>query len=537
MIEVELPDGTIAEFPDGTSQAVITSALRKRFAPTKNTNPGVSPDAPPGMFLNPQTGQYTSRELLSNAIATNQTPSAMGATIAGAGRGATFGGIDELTGHLNAAIPGSGNPAERNTFGREHVRAYEEAATKTNPDDMLTSEIAGAVSVPIMAPFQAGSLLARGAGNALSGGIAGGLYGGLTGEGEERLERAESGAKWGAGAGVLAALLGAGVQKTRDAVAARRGLREASRNAQSAAAKRAESGRAYDAFEGADVQLSPDAITRLRTQLEGRLPREGLVTLPGAEARTSGGRQILDVMRNMDDQVQAAASAGQNPAVPLRTIDDLRQVAGDVAQDVNSVGRATKDARLGAISIDEIDNFIDGLKSSDVVVGDVGAAREALQKARSVWKTAAKTQVLENILSQQDNYLGGAASAIRNQIATLLRNPKTRKQFTEAEQRVLRNMIGGNFASRAIRLAGNGIGRQMQAAGGAAAGGVPGVLAGLLTGELSMAMANRNAVRAAERARDVMANGGIQRLATANPEVTRVIEALVRRAGVALPQQ
>lgn len=32
MIEVELPDGTIAEFPDGTSQDVIKGALRKRFA-------------------------------------------------------------------------------------------------------------------------------------------------------------------------------------------------------------------------------------------------------------------------------------------------------------------------------------------------------------------------------------------------------------------------------------------------------------------------------------------------------------------------
>jgi hypothetical protein len=41
MIEVELPDGTIAEFPDGTSQDVIKGALRKRFAP-----PQPAPAAP-----------------------------------------------------------------------------------------------------------------------------------------------------------------------------------------------------------------------------------------------------------------------------------------------------------------------------------------------------------------------------------------------------------------------------------------------------------------------------------------------------------
>jgi len=40
MIEVELPDGSVAEFPDGTSNEAIQGALRKRFAaPDATTNP------------------------------------------------------------------------------------------------------------------------------------------------------------------------------------------------------------------------------------------------------------------------------------------------------------------------------------------------------------------------------------------------------------------------------------------------------------------------------------------------------------------
>ena len=42
MIEVEGPDGTIAEFPDGTSHDVIKSAMQKRFGPPKAV------EAPPG---------------------------------------------------------------------------------------------------------------------------------------------------------------------------------------------------------------------------------------------------------------------------------------------------------------------------------------------------------------------------------------------------------------------------------------------------------------------------------------------------------
>lgn len=44
MIEVEMPDGTIAEFPDGTSQDVMRSALQKRFGAPQALPP--SPEQP-----------------------------------------------------------------------------------------------------------------------------------------------------------------------------------------------------------------------------------------------------------------------------------------------------------------------------------------------------------------------------------------------------------------------------------------------------------------------------------------------------------
>jgi len=58
MIEVELPDGSIAEFPDGTAPDVIKGALQKRFgAPSAQGLPmaeagtpvGVQTRAGPGM--------------------------------------------------------------------------------------------------------------------------------------------------------------------------------------------------------------------------------------------------------------------------------------------------------------------------------------------------------------------------------------------------------------------------------------------------------------------------------------------------------
>ena len=52
MIEVELPDGTIAEFPDGTSQDVMRSALQKRFGGSQSESQ--SAPAAPQMASKPQ---------------------------------------------------------------------------------------------------------------------------------------------------------------------------------------------------------------------------------------------------------------------------------------------------------------------------------------------------------------------------------------------------------------------------------------------------------------------------------------------------
>jgi hypothetical protein len=541
-IEVPLPDGRKVRFPKGMTRAQMAEALNSLpgAAPQQpNTNPGVSPEAPPDMFLNPQTGQYTSRELLTNHMMQNETAptTATGATIMGAGRGATLGGIDEISGYLNSVVPGQGTMAERNTFGREYARAAEEAGRQSNPDDMLTSEIAGALSVPLAAPFQAMGLLPRILGSAGAGGLMGAAYGFLTGEGEkERLSQLQSGGAIGAGVGALAPVVGAGVQKLADKRAANKAIAQAVKAARPTAEARAASGQAYDAFEGAGVEISPQALSRLRSSVEGRLTREGLDTLPGAGSLTPGGQRIVDALTAMDDQVGKAAAAGQNPAVPLTSIEQFRRQAGNVAQGMNPMGRATPDARLGTIAIDEIDNFIKTLDPADVPIGDVNAARDALLKARSEWARASKTQLLDNVIDAQDDYLGGPASAIRNKVATLLRNPKTRRQFSEAEQQILRKIIGGNMLTRAVRLAGNGIGRQLSTIAGTTMGGVPGALAGMATGEISSEIANRHAIKAAEIARAVVSAGSLNNLPVASDSAKRVIEALMRRAGTTVPQ-
>lgn len=463
----------------------------------------------------------------------------IGSTLNKAGEAMTLGLIgDEASAAVESVIPGVDYEDRR-----DHYRQQEEVLERDNPGLALGAEIGGGL-MSLALPGGAIGTLGKGASmgaRMLASGAAGagmgGIYGFMEGEGlDDRLDQMQTGAAWGGGVGLAAPAVGALARKAGDKIVQYGPRRAAIRSAKTAAEQRAASGAAYDAFEGADVELTPDAISRLRRTVADRLAREGRSHLPGPMGElTPNASKIVDTLSAIDDQARAGVQAGTNPRVRFQDFEDIRRGAGEYAQELGPNFRPTRDARLASAAIDEIDRFVDTLTEADVV-GDVQTARSALLKARDLWSQSSRTQLIENALDAQDDYLGGQASAIRNKIGSLIRNPQTRRKFSEAELTELRKIIGGNALTRAVRLAGNGIGRQAQMAVGASGGGILGTLAGAVTGELTAAAANRNAVRQAEIARALISSRGLQNLPTAPDAIRKITEALVRRTGAVVPQ-
>jgi hypothetical protein len=169
-----------------------------------NTNPGVNPDAPADMHYNPNTGQYTSRELLANHMRQNGVSNAESATI-GAGQGVSFGGGDEAFAAGYSALPGSGSMPERYTHAREYARAMNEASKAENPYVHGASEIGGGVATGLTYGLPA--IAGRGLGGQMAaGGMLGAgegfTYGALSSEGENRLRDGGRGAIMGLGFGI-----------------------------------------------------------------------------------------------------------------------------------------------------------------------------------------------------------------------------------------------------------------------------------------------------------------------------------------------
>lgn len=167
--------------------------------------------APDEFFLNPYTGQMTSRELLQGQIqddlSRKQTVPMMAA------HGASLGTSDEaawLAGRIGGK-PKFGDKKDVAKFEMEKQRAFIDASREKFPYSTLAAEVGGGSVVP-GAVFKDGAratstlgILGKAAG---SGGVTGGLYAVGEGEGVGRLRDAPVGMALGAAGGVISVPVG-----------------------------------------------------------------------------------------------------------------------------------------------------------------------------------------------------------------------------------------------------------------------------------------------------------------------------------------
>lgn len=203
MIEVELPDGTIAEFPDGTGNDVIKGALQKRFAA-----PQSAPQQPKAEFAGGMAG--------AGALGAADTMSFGFGDELGAGLGAT-------SEYLASLITGQKPRSYDELLGK--MRDQENRAKETNPGSFLTGQIAGGLAGSAGLAKGGLSLTANAIGRGASlgrvaaisageGAALGGLQGFGSGEGVKgRMKSAGVGAGTGLALGGAAPLVVSGLSK------------------------------------------------------------------------------------------------------------------------------------------------------------------------------------------------------------------------------------------------------------------------------------------------------------------------------------
>lgn len=449
-----------------------------------------------------------------------------------AGESMTFGLVgDEASAAAESILPGV-NYDQR----RDHYRQQERLLEQSNPGAALTADIGGALLGALgpagaIGTARAGAgMVTRLAASIPAGAGMAGTYGFMEGEGlDDRLSEGKTGAMIGAGAGLVAPFIGAGVQKIADSAATKKAISAAVRGAKTSDDLLREGNAAYQAIDDAGVQIKPQAFDGARQRiLDALRTKTGFDELPGPGSLTPNSARVAQIMQKSSEEMATDPTA----ALPFRALDQMRRQAGAAAGNVTN----KTDQRAGMTVIEGLDDFVKNLGADDVVAGDVQALNTAIPKARDIWQRMSKSQLVDDAVAKSDSYLSGGASGIRNRFASMLRNDKLMRGFTEAEKKVLQRVAKGTLPEQILYLVSGGLGNLGTIGLGLAGGGPVGAAAGaglsLGLRKGAESLANRNA----EIARAVVASGKLNTLPVATDSSRRLIEALMRRGAAAVPQ-
>lgn len=501
MIEVEAPDGSIIEFPDGTDDQTIDRVMRENFAPASQPPP-----------QQPERG--FGQRLYDNIIGdptdgVQSTGEALGTWLNRGGESMTLGLVgDEVSAAATGMLPGRSYVNELSRY-RQNERDMSTAGR-------LSADLVGAL-VPgagmAGAVGRAGSWGTRALTGAAAGGLGGASYGFMEGEGEvgQRSSNAIGQAAIGALLGGAIPAAGSGIGTLLRGRAARRMTKEAARGAPTTEELRALGNRLYQQVDDAGVQIKPESFDRARGEILDYLRNNtGYDELPGPGSLTPNSGRVMEIM----DQASARMAQDPTAALPFRSLDQMRRQAGAAAGNVAN----RTDQAAGSGVIGQLDDFVQRLGPDDVVAGDPAALQSAIGQAREVWSRMSKSQMVDDAMERSENYLSGSASGVRNQFKNILQNPKLSSRLTPAERAAMRQVTHGSTLDQIINLAGGGLAQMGSIGGGFAAGGPFGGVLGAAAAAGQRKLAEAVTMRNAELARAAIASGKLN-----NPAVSAAL--------------
>lgn len=398
-MEVELPDGTIVEFPEGTPPETIKSVLAKRFggstAPAEEA-PQYAPNGVPmndaakreiiakarggTLTVSPENAGNAARVTSLGETRMNQGPVA--AFMGNLAPGLTFGFADEIGAGISAMTGGDYNQT------LENLRAVEANQMADNPKSAIAGQIAGAVAVPVAAAPRGASMLRASAQNALTGMGLAGLYGFGTGEGgfvnraQNALDAAPLGFALGGAsplvASALTGVVGGGVNALRGVVDRVRGTANQTEANRAVARIIDKSGRSPDDIAASVRQAAAEGQSEFR-----------LMDATGQ----AGQRAASSVVRRGDDGAEGLANflrqrqVDQSTRVPgfvedafgaKKTAAQTETAMNAARKEANRINYAAAEEGAGPVNLSGAVDTIDDLLRRNPIVGEAAFGRSEI---------------------------------------------------------------------------------------------------------------------------------------------------------------
>lgn len=458
-MEVELPDGTILEFPAGTSEDVMRAAIQRY---TARAGVGADGKTAAERIALAKAGKLTisperaakQEEINLAAEQAMRDPGAFNSFMFGGAQGVTLGFADELIGGVSAAASGAGDMMSGNFSGitgrmgesyasaRDTSRNLTENARFSRPWTTFSGEVTGGI-LPGMAGYKAAelgmkatmpgvsaaSLPARVGLGGMTGATEGAIYGAGNANGEDMLESIKNGALIGLGAGMAGPVavtgLGAAIKapvnalrsafnvpsKTKAASAIEKMMRRAGMTADEVDA----SIQAASA-DGQDVFKLVDALG-----LPGQRGLAGIARQPGDTARQEISDFLMARQSGQADRLSSfigeALDAPDTAAAREVAMKAARKTAADTAYEAARGNASPVDVR-GALAV--IDARTGGMGGSgiagDAIDGKLTGYRSRLSgdgKGLGQGVTGAELSDFDRVLGVKQAVQDDIGAAIR----------------------------------------------------------------------------------------------------------------------------
>jgi hypothetical protein len=441
MIEAELFDGTVLEFPEGTSPDVVARVAKEQtLARKQQASPAAQDVKQPGTMV----GRALTKAITQPFSGISETLGQVGQSLSDIGQGIGRGGLQLATGATQLGsdvLQAAGVP-----IPQEFTQALEQQAANLKPTEKtpILNQI-GAL-VPELALIgtgigtatklgQAAGLGAKTAGIAAvptAGAATGAISGALqpTTESESRAGNIATYAAGGAIAGPAAQGIARGVQKFL-------GPKAAKQIADSESFK-AKASELYTEAENLGGVLSPNFTNKF-------LDDASKLSKQTAAGQLTIGQDELSSLLNRWESLR-----GQ--PVSLQAAKEIDEGLSEIAEKYFKEGRITAEGR----KIIEVQGaFRDAIESA--VPSQIAGGKEgflALRQARKAWQQAMKINDIERILARAE-FTDQPANSIKNGFRTLLNNQKRLRGYSAEEIKLMRKAAKSGVPLEGLRAIGS----------------------------------------------------------------------------------
>ena len=192
----------------------------------------------------------------------------------------------------------------------------------------------------------------------------------------------------------------------------------------------------YRQIDGLGVAFKQPAVAQLADDIERELVKSGL-----DENLTPKTFQLLSRIRSDAERPLTATE-----------VDTLRKLASVPASDVDDIGKATLDSRLGTKVIEKLDDFLSS-PQQNILTGR-GEVGPLFSQARKLVAQRKKGERLAEAFNKASLQASGFENGLRVQFRSILNSPSKRRGFNQEELAMMRKVVEGGKLENAARILG-----------------------------------------------------------------------------------